>query len=1060
MPENKRKKFHDKDKYYRLAKEQGLRSRAAFKLVQINRKFHFLENARVVLDLCAAPGGWTQIASRTMATSSAGRGGGAKGSNSHIIVAVDILPIRHIGQNVITLVGDITTAECHTKIKQTLSGASADVVLCDGAPNVGANYDRDAYAQNDIALQSLKCATVHLRNNGTFVTKLYRSRDYNSYLWVVRQLFREVKAVKPVSSRAQSAEIFLVCLGYKAPDKIDPKLLDSKCVFEQVYDQDGNEIDAANGTKQSSKVTIFHKQFEKQSKGRRRQGYDMTNLDATMRKINTVVEFINSPDPIQLLTDCTGFTFICGETCSNRPKTESPNNDGPVANCPCLTYLQHKLTTPDIKECLADLKVLNRGDFKSLISWRLKMQDVRDEHIKNRAAGIADGNKADETVGSDGEDDQKNKDNELDSEEEEERVQKQIAELKERKLRQKKKIKKKEHAEMAKRRKRAAFGMDLDFAGELPEHDQIFSLAAIGSKGDLDAIHEIDLDNVPRELMEGDEEEEEQEKALDFLQNMTSKELLEYKHRKLVVKADKDELDPETGYSYRLDKEMDSAYDMYLSKTKNKAAKTGTRMEKRQKVSRKKKLLQEAQEDDELITTATKEGLDEETKQYVKLLDGGKRDSDDSDDGEDEEDDDGFHAKPVTPDEHMANKRSREPKQNTDELAASDSEDEMSIGKDEKSKNPLIFELPDTETASAKTARWFSNPIFQSIGLAAHAASSSKRLDAPKDEIQSDDEESNEGPVDAEELIANWPKTDKQVRHERRLKALARKERKEAKKAKLENDTFEVVSSGETRTGAGAGNMSDDSDLDELDEAKKAKVLEARKLIKAGMGNLAMDGKTKKGSFDFEVVSNTAQALGLTVHDNRKYDDEEYDSDDQARTLALATMMLRNSKAKSFVDASYNRYAWNDPEELPDWFLDDEKRHYRPQLPIPQALVEKMKARYIAMSTKPIKKVAEARARKSKRAKQKLSAAKKKAETVAQNPDMSEAMKLKAISKAMRGGDANSKAGKKLVVAKKNGTVRPGKGMKMVDKRQKSDMRGMKRAADKKSGKKAKKRRH
>jgi AdoMet-dependent rRNA methyltransferase SPB1 len=644
MPENKRKKHHDKDKYYRLAKEQGLRSRAAFKLVQINRKFHFLENAKVVLDLCAAPGGWTQIASRTM-SSAAGRGGGKaagkKGSSpnpadGHVIVAVDILPIRHIGQNVITLVGDITTNECHAKIKQTLSGASADVVLCDGAPNVGANYDRDAYAQNDIALMSLKCATSHLREHGTFVTKLYRSRDYNSYLWVVRQLFREVKAVKPVSSRAQSAEIFLVCLGYKAPDKIDPKLLDSKSVFEQLYDEDGHEIDAANGTKSQKGITVFHKQWDSQSKGRRRQGYDMTNKDATMRNIGTVSEFVNSPDPIQLLTDCTGFTFLCSETCSNQAKKKDDDEEmedtDNVAKCPCRAYLEHHKTTGDVKACLADLKVLNKSDFKNLIAWRLKMQVVRDEHVKQQAAkgGVDDASSDGSQAGADKDD----VDRELDSEEEEERIQKEIVELRERKMRQKKKVKKKEREEMAKRRKRAALGMDLN-AVDVPEHDQIFTLATIGTKGELEAVREIDLDQVPKKLMEGDEEEEEEHDALEVLQKMDARELSKLRNTPAYYHEEdenEEDLDQATGYSYRLDREMDSAYHLYLSKTNNKAATSGTRMEKRQKTSRKKQMLKEAEEDNQMIEKATTYMVADETKRYAALLDGANRDSDDEDD--------------------------------------------------------------------------------------------------------------------------------------------------------------------------------------------------------------------------------------------------------------------------------------------------------------------------------------------------------------------------------------------------------------------------------------------
>ena len=145
----KRKKKHDRDKYYHLAKEQGYRSRAAFKLIQINRKYDFLSRARVCIDLCAAPGGWCQVAAKYMPAES-------------IILGVDLLPIRPIPR-VKTLVHDITTPECRAAVKREMrQHAHADVVLCDGAPNVGAAYDRDSFVQNEIALAALRVATHHL----------------------------------------------------------------------------------------------------------------------------------------------------------------------------------------------------------------------------------------------------------------------------------------------------------------------------------------------------------------------------------------------------------------------------------------------------------------------------------------------------------------------------------------------------------------------------------------------------------------------------------------------------------------------------------------------------------------------------------------------------------------------------------------------------------------------------------------------------------------------------------------------------------------------------------
>merc|ERR1712107_860381 len=192
--------------------------------------------------------------------------------------------------------------------------------------------------------------------------------------------------------------------------------------------------------------------------------------------------------------------------------------------------------------------------------------------------------------------------------------------------------------------------------------------------------------------------------------------------------------------------------------------------------------------------------------------------------------------------------------------------------------------------------------------------------------------------------------------------------------------------------------------------------------------------------------------------DDRKYDSdhENYDSDDYAETMALGTMMLRHSKAKALVDASYNRFAWNDPVDLPEWFVDDENRHYRPNLPIPPALIAKMKEKMIQLSTKPIAKVAEARARKNRKAKLKLAAAKRKAQAIANSSDMSETMKLKSISKALRSNDKHATS-KRYVVAKKGQGKKGGggKGTVTVDKRMKNDKRGMERAAKKrKSGKK------
>jgi len=1056
MVENsKRKKFHDKDKYYRLAKEQGFRSRAAFKLTQINRKFSILQNAHTVLDLCAAPGGWTQVCSRSLPTAA-----------STTIVAVDILPIRAM-KNVITLVGDITTEKCKAAIRAEMQGAGCDVVLCDGAPNVGASYDKDAYQQNELALHALKCASEHLKKDGTFVTKLYRSQDYSAYLWVAKQFFRAVQAVKPSASRSQSAEIFLVCQGYIAPDKIDPRMFDPRCVFEQIDGQATGGGDKAQTGEKAAGVNIFHKDFGKRV--RSRNGYDMSSMDASMRNIGSVSAFLeggSANDPIQMLSNCTGLAFFC-PICKDVPKAKAGEEEI-KPECNCASYLTHRLTTSEVKTCLSDLKVLNKADFKGLLMWREKIRAER----KAAAAKDGDSVASDDDSKSDGEGGQP------DSDAEEEQVQSEIQALRLKKMREQKRKKKKERELAAKRRQRAAFGMDLN-AIETPDNDKIFSLATITNAGDLEAAREVDLEKVQAGVVGGGagQDDSDDEDGLKFQEDDSS--------------------DEEDEKNYSLESELDAAYNRYLSNTKDGMAKSGTKMAKRTKKLQKQKALEEAREDAEMVEGG-EGGVSGDAKAYAELLHGARGDSDDDDDSDDDYDseEDGN----VVRDGSDKIKKAVKKDDKEDEESSDDDDDEPKKKKkssrmrksaeEEEPSNPLIFKLAD-DPASVKTSRWFSNPLFESIENTARSASfaaEQRRADGDDDDddseedgvqnIDSDDEDrpkkkhkkqrrrkagsddEDDKALDAEDIIASMPKTDKQKRHEKRLKSIERMERRNARReraAGMADGDFKVAP------------VTDDDDMSldgektkNMSEAEKKKHTEARALIKAGMGNTASNAKDSSG---FEVVPSSQGPL--PVMDTRKYDsdNEDYDSDDYAKTLALGTMILRKSKEKAMVDASYNRYAWNDPSDLPDWFIDDENRHYRPQLPIPPELVEKMKAKYLHLATKPIAKVAEARARKSKMAKAKLTAAKKKAEAVANSSEMSEAMKLKAISKAMRGKEA-SRPGKTYVVSKKGGGSKGGKGIKLVDKREKNDKRATERITKrKKNGKKggmtgSKRRRH
>ena len=258
-----------------------------------------------------------------------------------IIVGVDLAPIKPIPR-CITFQSDITTDKCRAQIRQHLKTWKADTVLHDGAPNVGTAWIQDAYSQAELVLQSLKLATDFLAPGGTFITKIFRSKDYNSLLWVFNQLFAKVEATKPPSSRNVSAEIFVVCRQYKAPRHIDPRFLDSKAVFAELAEPAPNN---------EAKV------FNPEKKKRKRQGYE--EGDYTQFKNAPASEFIQATDPIAMLGSLNQLHF-------NQP----PNGD--VALAAIDKMLE---TTQEVRDCCADLKVLGRKDFKLLLRWRLKIRD-------------------------------------------------------------------------------------------------------------------------------------------------------------------------------------------------------------------------------------------------------------------------------------------------------------------------------------------------------------------------------------------------------------------------------------------------------------------------------------------------------------------------------------------------------------------------------------------------------------------------------------------------------------------------------------------------------------
>ncbi len=191
-----------KEYYYNKAKEEGYRSRAAYKLKQIQNKFYVIKRNNVVVDLGAAPGGWTQVASEYV---------GKKGK----VVSVDKQAISPFDlPNVEVLRMDMRD-ERLPAVLLSLTGGLADVVLSDLAGNVTGNWSLDADRQNYLVQLALETCHRLLKNDGTFVTKVFRGPTIQELDEEIKPWFEKIRRFRPPATRKKSAEEFYICTGYK-----------------------------------------------------------------------------------------------------------------------------------------------------------------------------------------------------------------------------------------------------------------------------------------------------------------------------------------------------------------------------------------------------------------------------------------------------------------------------------------------------------------------------------------------------------------------------------------------------------------------------------------------------------------------------------------------------------------------------------------------------------------------------------------------------------------------------------------------------------------------------
>ena len=201
---------HVNDPYVQLAKREGFRSRAAYKLKEIDEALKLLRPGQVVVDLGATPGAWSQYLRRKFAPV-----GAAAGALNGTLIALDILDFEPI-EGVTFLKGDFREETVLQALVASLAGKPVDVVVSDLAPNLSGIADTDAARIAHLVELAVEFATKHLRPDGALVCKVFHGGGYSPLVDLFKATFRVVKPIKPKASRDKSSETFLVGMGLKA----------------------------------------------------------------------------------------------------------------------------------------------------------------------------------------------------------------------------------------------------------------------------------------------------------------------------------------------------------------------------------------------------------------------------------------------------------------------------------------------------------------------------------------------------------------------------------------------------------------------------------------------------------------------------------------------------------------------------------------------------------------------------------------------------------------------------------------------------------------------------
>jgi 23S rRNA (uridine2552-2'-O)-methyltransferase len=200
-----------RDQYRKKAKEEGYRSRAAFKLLQINQKYRLINERDRVIDIGSAPGGWLEVASKLV---------GPDG----LVIGVDLVHVKPVGKNVKILLSDINSSEFADKIHFALGKGNADSVLADLSPKVSGIWDMDQFRQIELCHKVVDLLPSMLVRGGSSVMKAFQGEELDSLFKRLKKSFARVEVSKPNASRSESSEIYLVSMEFTG--KVEPRSIE------------------------------------------------------------------------------------------------------------------------------------------------------------------------------------------------------------------------------------------------------------------------------------------------------------------------------------------------------------------------------------------------------------------------------------------------------------------------------------------------------------------------------------------------------------------------------------------------------------------------------------------------------------------------------------------------------------------------------------------------------------------------------------------------------------------------------------------------------------------